>query len=339
MEPVNSNNLEEQLQSAYPSISKMSPDEIASFQKIDGWIQNRTLFNEPSSWSSGKKEKGFSLCCFGVGSYQSSLENHVTKGALKNVMNDLTRDDIYMDIGAGDGHAIHQYREVYPEGAKVIGIASTQPANIERVIEEEQKDEKFSFFLADFKKFPTERLSGRVSVITDIKGSFRYGLDPAGVIHKMGNLLKEGGLAIISFGCRIGIKPRRPIKEKYIALTSKERDFTGSSMLLHLWFHTIKGFDVILENMELEKSRKIHSEIMEEPEKYEEEFFGNDIMVIRRNNQPVKVEKLVPDPAFIKRWSKIADHEKNYDWFCPFYTWKTSDTSETLLSKITRLNH
>lgn len=332
MYPLKSNHLGEQLKSVYPSISKMSQDEIASFKKIDNWVQNRTLFKEPSSWSGGKTEECFNFSNFGVGDSYPSL-----CGALKNIMNGLTSDDVYMDVGAGDGHAIHQYREIYPEGAKVIGITSTQPANIQRVIEEEKMDEKFSFFLADFKEFQTEPLSGRVSVITDIKGAFRYGLDPAGVIQKMGDLLKEGGLAIISFGGRIGIKPPSLIEEKYIALNSKERDFIGSSMLLHLWFHTIKGFDVIQENMDIEKSRKIHSEVMEKPEKFRKEYFGQETMVIKRNNQPVEADALVPDPAFIKEWSETPDSKKNHDCFCPFYTWKTSGTSETLLSKITWL--
>lgn len=204
------------------------------------------------------------------------------------------------------------------------------------MINEEKNDQKFSFFLADFNEFPIESLSGRVSLITDIKGAFRYGLNPAGTIKKMGTLLKEGGLALIDFGYGLGIDPPSLIKDEYLALGNKAKYGTGSKMLLLLWFHTIKVFDVIYENMDLEDSRRMHSEVMEKPEKCDFFLHSDEFMIIRRNNHPIEIEELVPNPTFIKTWSERP--EKDYDSFWPRYSWKISDASEALLSKIKWLN-
>lgn len=59
---------------------------------------------------------------WGGASYENVIPLGVKKGMLRDAMSSLKSDDIFMDIGAGDGHAIHQYREIYPDGAKVIGM-------------------------------------------------------------------------------------------------------------------------------------------------------------------------------------------------------------------------
>lgn len=338
LNPVSTVNINSENQYEYPSISKMPKDEIVSFKKVVNWVQRRTLFcDEETSWD-GRMDSRGSLCYFGGSSYDGFFPGGKGKNVLKDIMRTLKSNDIYMDVGAGDGHAIHQYREVFPQGAEVIGIASTQPHDIERVINEEKRDGKFSFYLADFNEFPTESLAGRVSVITDIKGAFRYGLNPTCTIKKMGALLKEGGVAIIEFGRGLGIDPPSLIEDKYNVLDSRHKDWFGSKMLLHLWFHTIKGFDVIQKNMDLEFSRQIHAKVIEKPEAYERDNFGLDLMIIRRNSDPIEVEELIPNPKFIKDWSEIEDSERDYDDCCPKYTWKTSEASEALLAKITWLN-
>lgn len=316
-----------------PSISQLSFDEISAYKKIDGWVQNRGLFDQPCSWcgDNEKNLKEFNPSYLGASSYENLFHGDF----LKNRMKDFTSEDIYMDIGAGDGLAIHQYREMYPEGAEVIGIASTQPTCIERVIEEEKKDNKFSFFLKDFLDFPSKSLRGRVSFITDIKGAFRYGLDPVNVIKKMGELLKEGGFAVISLGYGIGINPTL-IPEKCITMDDRRKYQIGSACLMHLWFHTIQGFDVIQKNVE--ESSKLHHEIMENPKKYDGNFYGYETLVLRRNNQPIEIEELIPDPDFVSEWSNTPESERYYDGFWPKYSWKTSQSSEALLSKITWLN-
>jgi SAM-dependent methyltransferase len=316
-------------QSDYPSISMMSKGQINAFKKVERWTQNRVLFPERSSWSDNTKNE-FDFGYWGRDCYLSSFYCE-SVDALKKIMSDLNGNDIYLDVGAGDGHAIHQYRDLNPNGAKAIGIALTQPGNIERVIEAEKRDEKFSFFLCDFKEFPTESLAGRVSVITDIKAAFCYGLDPAGVIQKMGTLLKEGGLAIIDFGYYQGIHP--PSQIENISYLENEKKI-GSRVLLHLWFHTIKGFDVLKPQKDFEKSLEINSRIMEKPNICDIHRFGENLIILRRNSQPVEADKLIPDPEFVHKWSILKDSEKNYDSFSPNYTWETSGTSETLLSKL-----
>jgi len=333
---INCRNLSSGIQFTYPSISQMSEDQINSFNKVDGWVQSRTLFDDPCfpcSWSGGKTEEGLNLYNMAATCYCNEFII-ADADVFRKIMSDLKSDDIYLDIGAGDGHAIHQYREMHPDGATAIGVALTQPRHIERVIEAEKKDEKFAFFLCDFKEFPIEPLAGRTSVITDIKGAFRYGLDPAGVIKKMGALLKEGGIAIIALGYGLGINPPSQIK----SFVSKKR---GSLTLLHLWFHTIKGFDVLKQQKSFEESLKINNELLETPKemKYFQDYaYGNELIVLRRNSQPVEAEELIPSPEFVNTWSKLEDSEKNYDCFWPKYTWKTSDASETLLSKIKEVN-
>lgn len=63
---TNDNNFKP-IQSEFPSISKMSKDQINPFKKVNEWVQNRTLFNEKSSWDGGRSNNPSLTYWGGVG--------------------------------------------------------------------------------------------------------------------------------------------------------------------------------------------------------------------------------------------------------------------------------
>lgn len=296
----------------YPSISNMELEEINKFS-IENYVQERKLFND------GTEECLVQFGYFGGESYKSTLSD---AGKLfVETMKHLTEDDVYFDVGAGDGNALRQYRALYPEGALVAGISFTQPKEkIEDLINRDRTDDKFSFYLGDFKKFPADFFAGRVAVMTDILGAFRYGYDPACIIRQAGIMLKEGGLFFIKYGYADGIK----IPEGYTQF--KKRDVGGR--LMGLWFQTIKGFDVLQEDMTLDESRSFRERIFTHLQDVDLHAFKPYVAVLRRNSDPVEVDTLVADPFFADEECKKT---KYWDAWYPNYTWIMSENSRSLI--------
>lgn len=309
------------------SLSHMSPTQIEQFKIENHWEQNRTLAKPIPDKTKPWYEKIHKLMT--GSSYEELLGGLFVKS-----MQEHKENDIYVDVGAGDGTALFEYLDFFPNGAKVIGIASTQPHNISKVIENDKNNSKFSFYLCDFNEFPTESLKGRVSLISDVKGAFRYSLYPHKVIDQMGKLLKTGGLVFIQTGYGIGIKPDM-IPEKQNMLNSRQ-ETQGSNQLLHLWFQTIKGFDVIqhektFENVE--SSIAINKEIIDNPDKWDNQMRDNQLIILRRNSDPVEVDPLVYDSEFVENWQKNSG-EKHWDEWAPKYKWEMSEKSKELTKKI-----
>lgn len=308
------------------SISQMNPHEINQFPVEKDWVQNRTLARQKTSTEE---------VLFGGGKVSSYEE--VLGGLFAKSIQELKENDTYVDSGTGDGNALMEYREIFPHGANVIGIASTQPHDLSKVINKELADKKFSFYLSDFNNFPTESLAGRVSLLSDVKGAFRYSLYPQKVIQQMGKLLKTDGLAFIEMGYGIGIKPDMVTPEKNYL---NSRQFTqGSNMLLHLWFQTIKGFDVIQHKKKfenIEKSIEINKEIIKNPHKWDDQMSDNQLIILRRNGDPVQVEPLTYDAEFLENWQR--SEKKYWDGWAPRYKWEMSDESKELTKKIYVIN-
>jgi SAM-dependent methyltransferase len=304
------------------SIGHMKQKELNQFKVEKNWMQNRTL---------AKQKRTHEQILFGggqVNSYEDALGQLFSKSILE-----LKENDIYLDVGAGDGNALFEYRELFPKGASVIGIASTQPHNLSQVIEKDLNDDKFSFYLSDINNFPTESLKGRISLISDVKGAFRYGLYPHKVIEQFGKLLKTNALAFIEIGYGIGIKPDMiPQEKQYL---NGRQESQGSKMLLHLWFQTLRGFDVIQHKMMFEKvenSIAFNKEIIVNPQKWDDQMRDDQLVILRRNEDPVEVEPLAYDTDFVEKWQPIEN--KLWDLWTPRYQWEMSEKSKELTKKI-----
>lgn len=307
-----------------PSISRMTLAQRGQYCKISNWVQNRTLFENQNPKKSSLN--------YGGDNYADALMVQ-SKSIFRETMNNLQKEDIYMDVAAGNGAALIQYLEMFPAGANVVGVNLTQPLEVEKIIEKDANDERFSYYLSDFKTFQKSSLVNRVSVITDIQGAFRYGCDPVQMINQMGTLLKEGGMAFIDLGYGIGIVPDG-VPAEVINLDSRGKEFIGSTLLMQLWFHTIKGFDVIQEGLNVEDSIKFHDQIMEKPQEVDKYAPSRQAVYLRRNNQPVKVEPLTPTYNFDLEETKVSGA---WDIIYPRYSWELSDESAALLSKVTWL--
>lgn len=305
----------------------MTQKEIDQYP-IERWMQGRALFDN-------SKPSNSSIYYFGGHSYKWVLDSRLDKYAkvrlFDDTMKNLTHKDIYLDVGAGNGKAIKEYRQLFPAGAKVIGIGSTQPHEeaIQDVIEQDKNDEKFSFYLDDFTKFPTEALAGRVSVITDVIGAFRYGRDPAQVIRQVGKLLKEGGLVFFKFTYSDGIK----VPQGYDKFVVWNRPKDSSSHLLYLWFQTIRGFDVLQEDMTLEESKAFQKEIIDDIHKVASRRFAEYAIVLRRNADQVEVDPLIIDPKVDQDVSRNKEGGIYWDEWIPAYTWEMSAYSQSMLKK------
>jgi SAM-dependent methyltransferase len=295
----------------YDSVGKMKDKQLSQYPENKVWAQSRGLFHQERS--------EFSLSYHGGYSYEEALNN---AGKLfKETISNLGSDDVYVDIGAGNGNAIMKYRETFPNGATVIGIANTKPHDIEKIKETECKDSKFSFYLSDFHQFPIDAITGKVSVVTDIQGVVRYGRDPAGTIQKIGQLLKEGGLAFIDFGALMAIK--LPIEEGLNILC-----FRGSpcKLLFHVWLHTIKGFDVLQDDAKDDAEMKIFSrKVLQDPtHNVGRHWFGEGVVVMRRNRDPIEIDRLIHEKDYETPEHGIIDCLREF-------TWKIGESNKNIL--------
>lgn len=305
------------------SIGKMTEEQLKPYTSVTyKWIQDRQLFRNVNKETS---IESITLHSSYEEAINTNLPAEIEKHLFNRTFKHLQSTDIYVDIGAGDGKALLEYRKVYPAGASVIGIANTPPGTLEEIKKVDNEDDKFSFYLQDFKKFRIGSLAGKVAVITDIKGAFLYGLDPALMIQKMGEMLKEGGLAFIQTAGNIRIK----IPEGYPNLSC----LTGepSMNLLHLWCRRIQGFDYV-EREWNEFEKKIYSRPSAESDyddmnKY---WFHEEVLVLRRNNESIKVDHLVCDPQTVKDWERNG---KNANRWHPVYTWEVGEQNKAFLSK------
>lgn len=307
------------------SIGKMNENELSQYSAVDNWVQNRKLFNVQVQKKDSKHE-----------SYESSIntwmydnEQHIFNRTFARLQN----TDIYVDVGAGDGKALLQYRKIHPTKASVIGIASHLPHSIEKIKKLDAEDNKFSFYLCDFKNFSIGSLAGKVSVITDIKGAFVYGLDPVHMIQKMGEMLKDGGLVFINTAGKV----RLQVPENCPGLfPSKEINL--SQDLLHVWFRTIKGFDYV--DREFEDWEK---KLYRRPDSFDESatksehpismtlfYFRPDVVILRRNSEAIEIDPLIAHPNIVENWEKAAKHTNA--WHAN-YTWEVSERTKTFLSK------
>lgn len=287
-------------QTSLVSISQMNQEQMDKFNKFSCWYDSRPLFAKEDSSNSYQQELYFEGNLF------------------KKKVEKLTNEEIYLDVGAGKGVAITEYRETYPEKAKVIGIAVnrvSQEKDEEKIVSRDREDLKFSYYLADFTEFPTASLCSSISLITDIYASFHYSCRKAEVIRKMGELLKPGGMAFIVYknAC---ILVDDLIQRKVVVLdtapSSKEK---GSKLLLLMWFHTIKGFNVVYEGMTKLEDIKNDPSILTIRRM-------SDSIVLERNDEEVVVDEISAEVVY------------NANCGEPYYTWKTSPSSEEWLKKI-----
>jgi SAM-dependent methyltransferase len=307
------------------SISNMHPEKIKEFG-TEEYVTIRTLKTALPKEALGKYN-------YSGSSYLESFGG--TMGIGKSLIEDLEKlqpQDIYLDIGCGEGAAIKEYRESYPEGAAVVGVSVTPPSqkNMAATVQKDHTDEKFAYCLGDFNQFPTDALKGKVSIITDVIGAFRYGQNPTRYIEQVGKLLKPGGKAYIRFLRNDGIEV--PKGGAFDALYLGQR--MDSCDLLRLWFHTIKGFDVMQPGKTLEESRKYQEWCFTEtPNLYKINSLQKEIcsfpqIVLQRNADPVQADQLTAHPHFA---TPKAESEKNYEMWYPSYEWKMSDYSKELI--------
>lgn len=307
---------------SYPSISRMSSEELNRYPFEKTWVQNRKLFYyvvpPESRYSKGYK-----------GGYSYEEELKYGRDFFKNIFSNLQREDIYLDSGAGDGEAILEYRQKFPEGAQVIGISKTQPIALEKIVGVEREDTKFFYYLADFNQLPLDSLANRVSVMTDIKGAFLYSLDPVLVIQRIGGILKEGGIVIIDYAhARIKIP-----KEYEDRLFLSNKGQTASGSLMHVWFRMIKGFDYIecpCDQKGEEDRKEMESKNLFFPDFY---WFNEHVAILKRNRDPVEVDRLICDENAHKMYEK---KEWPASW-APEYTWELSERSRNFLSQKQRI--
>jgi SAM-dependent methyltransferase len=304
------------------SISNMSPEKIREFG-TEEYVTIRTLKTELPEGALGRYN-------YSGSSYLESFGRIIGKRLIGD-LEKLQPQDIYLDIGCGEGAAIKEYRASYPDGAAVVGISLTRPSeeNLAQVVQKDQNDEKFAYCLDDFNKFPAEALKGKASIITDVFGAFRYGQDPTRYIEQVGKLLKPGGKVYIRFLLNDGIEV--PKEGKFNASYLGERK--DSSDVMRLWFHTIRGFDVIQPEMTQEESRKYHEWCFKEaPDLYKigskQKESGGPQVILQRNADPVQVDQLTAHPRFA---TPKAESEKNYEMWYPSYEWKMSDYSKELI--------
>lgn len=301
------------------SISSLTHEELNQYPIELNWEQGRGLGIGYCDLSN----EGYPHHC-NANSYCEEIEVDARRveSLLEETMDNLTHDDIYIDVGAGDGRALKEYRLLHPNGAAVVGVASTLPYKdvLNSIINQDRSDAKFSYYLGDFKTFPTESLEGRVTVITDIFASLRYGCDPAQIIRQTGKLLKEGGLVFFRFS-----------ENEQITLIANHKHSVSSYKrisLFQLWFRTIKGFDVIEEKTQINKSRELSARISNDHSKLRVRWFNPFAVILRRNADPVEVDSLNLNP----QGKNINECRKISDW-SPNYTWEMSSYSQSFLPK------
>ena len=102
-----------------------------------------------------------------------------------------------------------------------------------------------------------------------------------------------------------------------------------SNSLLRLWFYTIRGFDVLEPEMNVEESRAYLEQYFKEAEDLRSiRYDKKPVMVLVRNEKPVEADLLTANP----RW-KTPEHEKarDYDYWYPHYKWDMSDYTNSLI--------
>jgi SAM-dependent methyltransferase len=296
------------------SISNMPLEKI---QKLDfeNYKKTRTLLETPTDHYYGGAH----------GSYEGELGRFGK--VLKNDLSQLNEQDVYLDSGCGDGVAIIEYRELFPQGAAVVGISVTCPSKdkIPELIKKARNDQKFFYYLNDFNDFPTRHLEGKVTIMTDILGAFRFGCNPTRFIEQAGKLLKPGGKLYIKYTIVDGIE--KPKEANFIDWNVGRTD---SNNLLHLWFYTIRGFDVLEPEMTLEDSRAFQEKCFNEAENLRALRWDKqqNRIVLQRNNEQVQVDTLIANPRFE---SLAHERQRILDNWYPHYKWEMSDYTKSLI--------
>jgi SAM-dependent methyltransferase len=243
----------------------------------------------------------------------------------------LGAQDVYLDSGCGDGAAIIEYRTVFPQGASVVGISATCPnqEKISALIQKDEEDQKFSYCLCDFNNFPTSHLEGKVTLMTDILGALRYGGNPTRFIEQAGKLLKPGGKLYIRYAWSDGIEI--PKDDRYIRMGGRP----DSCQLFHLWFYSIRGFEVLEPQKTAEESHIFREKCLKEDDDIFELSRNKDknIVVLLRNNDPVQADTLIADPRF----AEGSEKDRNFDYWYPFYKWEMSDYTKSLIANKLRI--
>jgi SAM-dependent methyltransferase len=301
----------------YMSISTMPPEKIQEFES-ESRVASRTLFKSIT------RRSDLSPFFYGGYSYEETL------GRMGKVLTDdlsqLGAQDVYLDSGCGDGAAIIEYRTVFPQGASVVGISATRPnqEKISALIQKEKEDKKFSYCLCDFNNFPTSHLEGKVSIMTDIFGVLRYGCNPTRFIEQAGKLLKPGGKLYIIYAWADGIIIPKDGRFNYL-------NRPDSNDLFGLWFYTIKGFDVLEPEKSLEESRAFQENCFKDEKNLSKLRINQEShrLILVRNKDPVQADTLIAHPYFA---NEVSEKAKNFDYWCPSYTWEMSDYTNSLFA-------
>jgi hypothetical protein len=143
----------------------MSEQERGAFPIVSTtWMHERRLFKS----NSDPFQAQFIPLVSGSPSYEGILG--FNSSLFVKTIKQLHSEEIYLDVGAGAGKAILEYRKEYPAGASVIGLANARVSSKEEadLIAHDQNDRKFTYYLADFLTFSNPLLVGQVSLITEV---------------------------------------------------------------------------------------------------------------------------------------------------------------------------
>ena len=307
------------------SISKMSEADREKFRRSNDiyktWEVGRRLFDDPSKRAIDKEDN-----------YQFWIRiNNENYDLFRKKIEALTSDEIFFDSGCGNGVAGEDYAKAYPKGATFIGVTLTRPdmENEDAKWLKRDRSPRLHLFLHDILEFPTTSLHGRVSVITDIHGAFRYSGQPSKALTKMAEMLKIGGTLFLVFSGTETVDVST-YEDKISSCKKKELIAQGSSALLFLYLSTIRGLKVIgpeegITPKLIQERFGLCKDSSYDYDTVPEIGYWNCCWVFERTEEPLAL-----DPLY-----KEGDDSQVYDThnFQKFF-WQVSERNKYLLDKL-----
>ncbi|NGX44163.1 MAG: hypothetical protein K1060chlam3_00327 [Candidatus Anoxychlamydiales bacterium] len=306
-----------------PTISEMSSKDIERYIRYERSASNQGAWLETRSFYSVSSEES------------KSYEAGVDYRPFLEIIKRLTPEDIIFDSGCGTGTAGEDYVKTCPKGAVFYAVGITPPRNPEDDIEWLKRDhlEHLHIFLHDMLEFPTDSLHGRVSVVIDIHGAFRYSGQPSKILAKLAEMLKVGGMLFLTFGNNNTVDVS-PYEDKITILARKKLMDQGSNALLFLYLTSIQGLKTIVPQ------KLTSDEALKRLGLSKNSFFNRDLLI----NNPFKrqtiswgfvrtEEPIALDPLYIDKEKPQTFNGIEIQKYC----WEVSNRNKKLLEKVDRI--